>query len=420
MPAIEFVLALSLVLVFFGMLLGILIITFPSGPTLEELINDGGASGPVAQQGSFDVALPAGELERSGQVLAVLADARGKVQDRPASAFAWVDSRRGMGLGRRHAVQTFDSSGAIVAFDEQNRLELGERSLMILRDRGRREKARSFRASAVMIEGEFLGHLAPGTANPVGLELETDRASYTIDPARQAPANFKVDVRADRSTTFSLYEGQASVKTQDGEQSIPPNHSISVDSAGRASPPVPLPPTPTLQQPVEDERFAFQSSPPAVAFGWGETGPKDDYRLVIARDEQFRQIVLDEELSATEFVHGNMAAGKYFWRVTARRSSGEGRPSAPRALWVVEDVEPPELTVQFPRELNGERPLVLRGRVEPEAKVFVDDIEVPIGASGEFQHDLDLRPGLNLVVVEAIDSVGNTSYASQVLRRTVE
>jgi len=40
---------------------------------------------------------------------------------------------------------------------------------------------------------------------------------------------------------------------------------------------------------------------------------------------------------------------------------------------------------------------------------------VPTNESGEFEYDLQLRPGINLVVVQSVDPAGNVSFRSQMV-----
>ncbi|MDF1525880.1 MAG: hypothetical protein RRA15_12900 [bacterium] len=57
----------------------------------------------------------------------------------------------------------------------------------------------------------------------------------------------------------------------------------------------------------------------------------------------------------------------------------------------------------------------LRGRTDPDVRIFVGGIPVKIDESGEFVHDLFLKRGFNVIVVEAVDKVGNVNYFSKVV-----
>ena len=83
------------------------------------------------------------------------------------------------------------------------------------------------------------------------------------------------------------------------------------------------------------------------------------------------------------------------------------------------DMWAPALQVGFPEEPIDTAIFTLRGETEPDAEVFVGDSRVELDEDGSFTHAVHLQPGFNVVVVEAIDPVGNTSYASSVVHAKV-
>ena len=57
----------------------------------------------------------------------------------------------------------------------------------------------------------------------------------------------------------------------------------------------------------------------------------------------------------------------------------------------------------------------MRGSTEPETRVFVSGVPAKINERGEFAHNLELEHGPNVIVVEAVDKVGNVAYLSQII-----
>ena len=45
-------------------------------------------------------------------------------------------------------------------------------------------------------------------------------------------------------------------------------------------------------------------------------------------------------------------------------------------------------------------------------------MEILTNITGEFEHVLALQPGINIVVVEAVDRAGNVTYESRLIRAT--
>jgi len=71
--------------------------------------------------------------------------------------------------------------------------------------------------------------------------------------------------------------------------------------------------------------------------------------------------------------------------------------------------------VQFPPESAPAGPYTLSGRAAPGARIYVDGIETAAEEAGGFVHQGVLKPGGNLIRVEAIDPAGNASYASRIV-----
>ena len=82
---------------------------------------------------------------------------------------------------------------------------------------------------------------------------------------------------------------------------------------------------------------------------------------------------------------------------------------------MVEDTEPPQLSVNFPDRPVYRDLVWIKGSTDPGAEVFVGETPVPTGASGEFEYAVILERGLNVVVVEAVDSAGNIAYRSELV-----
>jgi hypothetical protein len=49
-------------------------------------------------------------------------------------------------------------------------------------------------------------------------------------------------------------------------------------------------------------------------------------------------------------------------------------------------------------------------RTDADASVFIDDVPVE-HVDGRIDHPVELNPGANIILVEAVDGVGNLSYA---------
>jgi hypothetical protein len=71
--------------------------------------------------------------------------------------------------------------------------------------------------------------------------------------------------------------------------------------------------------------------------------------------------------------------------------------------------------VDFPARVVSAREIALGGSAEPGTRVFINNEQIEVAASGRFSHVLTLKRGVNMVVVEAIDSAGNVAYRSEAI-----
>jgi len=82
---------------------------------------------------------------------------------------------------------------------------------------------------------------------------------------------------------------------------------------------------PFQQEPGAKLRGVADGQPPAVHFKWAEAGANAHYRLQIAADAGFTQLLLDKtHINTTTYTQENLAQGQFFWRVaTIDMSSGQ-------------------------------------------------------------------------------------------------
>src|SRR4030065_55289 len=179
-----------------------------------------------------------------------------------------------MRLASRDAVQTSRRSGASIRFSGKDSIEMGENSLVILRKVEQDPVRLTKRSTLLVIDGEFRGNLGGAEKQTVDFEL-----------------------------------GKSGAR------------------ARAASAPVALPSSPVLSSPANDAVFFYRSLPPIVSLAWNVLEGTDSYRIVLARDREFRDIVAREDLVRPSFVHGNLKEGAYYWRGGGGRALGEGPPS---------------------------------------------------------------------------------------------
>lgn len=415
--ATESIGAVVLVLGFFLASLAILSLSFPRGTSLQDLVSGTGwsPSEPLPANPEIDV----GTTPDAGpRYVARLTNVYRKVKDKRADWIAWGDSRSGMPLEARHAIQTYARSGATITFDDQSQATLGENSLLVIRGQDAPERkdadpAPSERTVSLLItDGEIRATHAPGEG---AMEILTSAGSGRI--LAQSPAtDMKVSVNPDHTATFSVYGGRAEVTEAGRTVQVNANQTVTVEPGRPPGDPQALPGVPVPLSPMSGTMIAYRTVPPRVRMSWGPAERAEAYRVELARDKGFHDLVdLEDRVMAQEFTHGNLSAGAYYWRVRALSGWADGPPSPGQRMQLAEDNEPPTLDVDFPAGTLAEQRIVLRGTAERGAEVFVRNERVVTDAAGRFEIPLALRRGFNVVVVEAHDPAGNATYRSGLL-----
>ena len=403
----EMLLAVLLVLGLSLVMMGVLIVAFPEGTGLIDFYGE-----LVDRDRSGSDLQVRYRTPREGW-LALLTRVTRRVRDRPADAVAWRDARSGERLGEQHTVQTLARSGAGITFEKRSRLQLGENSLVVIKDNERRRGFRRPGASLVLLGGHVSGSVSGSEDDARPLDIVTVGGTTQIRGDEESPAEFNVKVNDDESTTYAIYAGTARVTSAGETISVGPDEWVTVRPNEIPGLPVPIPSPPRPRSPDDGATLTHGVVAGEVDFSWSGDDVISGYRLVVARDPGFDDVVFDGELRRPHFAHGNLGAGRYFWRVSGFEDTAETPFGPTRSLEIVRDVVPPLLDVEIPAEVRNGEWLILEGRTEPGAEVFVGDEVVPTAADGRFEHTLQLGPGLNHVVVEAVDAAGNSVFRSR-------
>jgi hypothetical protein len=295
----------------------------------------------------------------------------------------------------------------------KSELKLGENSLVVFRQDESTLASKAKRASLVLLGGQLLGIVPVAESGSAPVDIVAGGATTAVRPQGRAGASFAVSVNADKSSTFTLFSGEAQVSSGGGTVVLHPNQAVTVSPSGVASPPAKIPDPPRPIAPADGWTDTFSKVAPQVEFQWDPVPGAERYRLVIAKDAAFSEVEHDKELTATRFVHGNLHPGAHHWRVSALAGRVESKPGTERSLQLVQDLVPPVLSVEIPAEVDGTSRLVIHGTTEPGSQITIGDETVATSQAGAFEYALVLKPGLNMVVIEATDAAGNGSFFSK-------
>ena len=407
--ALEIVGAILMALFCFLGFLFILKLLFPSGTPLSVLLKGAGS-----RQSSRGRNYPQGE-QNSEPFAASLSSYNNSVKAKGSGDIAWSEVRHNMPLYNRDAVQTAKDSSAVISFDAANSLEMASNSLVIVKSLTKDKERNERKSVLLVIDGELRGKLAGSDKEAVQLEMALPAGVARVHARKGAEgsADFSVRVNPDKSSTVTVRHGFAEVTARGKTVRVGADLSTTVSLTGQPTTPRGLLAAPVPVGPAAAASFAYRELPPRVHFSWQGPAGASGFRLLLARDPEFRKTLVDEKLGQAAYSHGNLRQGEYFWKVSSLDGWVEGKTSAVRRFRVVQDREPPELQVNFPPPILEQREFLLKGTTEAGAELFVNTLPVPTGSRGEFARQLQFQRGVNVITVEAVDAAGNISYKTQ-------
>ncbi len=419
---LEGVIAIGLVLIFFFIIMSVLNLFFPSGGGFSLFMDKQEleqVNATIKREHDL-MLLRAGqtnEIGAGGTWAARLTSTRNDVKSKRAIDIAWRSAKSGMRLYNKDAVQTLDQSTAAIHFDDQNEINLGENTLIVIRRMEQDLIFKEKRSYMGVVDGELRGRIGGAEDEGVYLEITTPNAVTRLQSTAESdvPLEFRINVEQDSASTITLFSGEAEVEAQGQTIVLEQNQMTRIIGNAPPSAPIDVPKPVKLKSPADASIFAYRSLPPRVQITWQAVAGMTGYRLQLARDRKFRDLVLDEQLHETLFAHGNLRPGDYFWRVGGVRGEDEGAFSQVRRFRLIQDDKPPRLEVEFPAQTVTTSTVEIIGRSEPDSHIFIAGQKIKSSSTGEFSYALPIARGTNVIVVEAVDLAGNVSYSSKMI-----
>ncbi len=353
---------------------------------------------------------------------AFLTQIKNEVKNKRASGIVWENAQAGLKLYDRDAVQTLSNAKAVITFDQDNFIDMGENSLVIIRRLGRSRILKTRRSFMLVANGKFRGHVDGNNSGDISLQiaLPTGVAEIDTKTSRDKKTEFEIHVLPDQSSTITVFKGQASVLANGKRVSIRANETTKIDAQLPPLPPRPVLSPVHLKAPFDQKIYYYRHVPPEISFTWTHTQKTGQYQLQIATDTSFHHRVFDEALGQSSFIHGNLKKGVYFWRVAAIDNQGiQGRWSPVRKIEMVQILKPPALKVLFPQkdEIVNHESIVVRGISDPNTQIYINGKILKPQNKRAFQEEVPLKKGINLILIESVDRVGNMSFERRLISR---
>ncbi|MDH3327179.1 MAG: hypothetical protein OEM38_10740 [Gammaproteobacteria bacterium] len=410
----------SLVSVFSLLIVFSIQMVIPSGPTLADFLG---------KKNALLSAFPFGEkswLSEGGGLgtnsAAVLTQINKTVFYKPAGGVAWQDADKGMQLFNQDAVQTLSRSGAELSFFNNDTLILGENTLIIIKQIDDSLFSNHRRTVLTLIDGQLRGRLASQKNKKKGITsyeitVNGSTAKIQLDEEHKNDTEFKIEVDPKtHDAQLTVLKGSAEVISNGETQVIGILETMEmlfndqIKTPEKSQKKISNPPKAVF--PVSESKFFYRDLPPLIRFEWRHNQVDAKFKFELAMDKSFMTMIDEVELSETHITHANLKEGVYYWRVKLITDGADNKYSEERVLNIVRDQTPPELSVKFPPEIMTISQFYLMGKTEPGATILINGKPINVEINGDFSHDLNINSGSNIIVIEAVDSLGNITYRS--------
>ncbi len=400
---------LALVLVFFVFIFYLIQNLFPAGIDLRQLIERQDLTSGQATTTTGGLAM---ENPNAGQWV-VLGGAQKAVFSKRAADIAWAPAKKGIRLFDRDAVQTQKASSAMIEFGEEGTLSMGENTLVVIRLNEYDPFLNEDHAVLTLVEGELWGRIRTKKGRPAVYRVQLKNggtANIHSNDATGTEAEFRITTDKKRETTsITLIKGTAQISSAGKTIDILPNETALVDKNGDPHAARPRPTPVSLRSPKNNQTVFFRDTPPRLKFDWSPSQYADAYKIQIASDSAFKQLVDDVRITEPPYVRADLGAGAYFWRVRPLGSERDGPKSETWTFGLVQDDEPPPLFLEPPKPTATARRYLLKGFTEPNAHVVANGTTVTPDQYGLFSTEVTLGAGATAVIVEASDAADNTT-----------
>lgn len=411
---LEVFLAIALTLACFSGFLAVLSVVFPPGDDIRTLMAGVRLTGSREAYRSLAAEL-LDPIASASSPVAKLTVQRRDVKRRLAGQITWSPAASGLELHDRDAVQTGPDGRASIDFGPKVAVQVEENALVVVSGLHLGADPVVSPRGLVLLQGDLLAQIRGSYEAPILVDIPAGHA--VLHSAPGGTADFRIDVGRDRATSVAVRGGGSVELAAKGRRvRVGPSEFSRVDSVGQIQEPRAIPMAPIVMEPADGASFPYLDLPPRVTFRWSPVEGADRYRVRAVKAPAFRDLALDEVVTTPLLTWGRLPVGSYRWYVVAIQDEIEGLPSAARGLAVTLDGELLPLRVQAPPpQVDGSR-LTVRGYADPRARVYVMAQRVDVNRDGSFEVEVRLKAGANVLLVEAVDPAGHSSYWSQVLR----
>ncbi|HKQ61179.1 MAG TPA: hypothetical protein VJS92_07795 [Candidatus Polarisedimenticolaceae bacterium] len=342
----------------------------------------------------------------------------GDVRVKKAGEFSWEPADKKTVLHQGDQVKTASSGSAQLIYFDRTITAIEPGSLLEVRDLYEDPLTRVRKVSEKLSWGQLVASTQKRNVAGSFHEVATEKLTARADDAGE----FRVAVdKEQKIAVFDVFQGKIEVASPAARESLVAGERIRASEQGRFLAKETLPGVPRLVSPADERVFVFeQTGENKITLSWEPVPGSARYHLMIADKPLFTDPLYDDRREENSVVVEGVPAGAYHWRVATVSNGGvQGPFSEPRRFRVSagkirdrSDTVPPELQITEFVPVGGM--VIINGRTEPGASLWVDSEKVEVSDDGTFYAVVRLRKeGLNELKLLAQDTAGNESRVSR-------
>jgi hypothetical protein len=338
----------------------------------------------------------------------------GDVRVKRAGEFDWQPVDRKMMLRVGDQVKTASSGSVQLIYFDGTLTTINPGSLLEIREIHEDPATKVRRVSEKLNWGEVMASTQKRNVDGSFHEVATDKLSARSDDAGE----FRVSSDKESSAAaVDVFQGRVRVASGGRKENVETGERLRTDPAGQMQAKEVLPGVPRLLAPSDQKVFVHEEPEKAnTSLSWERVPGASKYHLEISDRYLFTSPLYGADRAETSVMLAGVRPGEYYWRVASISPSAVRGPfSETRRFRVTEqkirdreDTTPPILNIT--ENVQTGPMLILNGRTEPGALLWVDNEKVEVTDDGTFYAVIRLRKeGVNDVALVAQDAAGNVS-----------
>src|SRR5262245_44403516 len=275
----------------------------------------------------------------------------GDIRVKRAGEFNWEAADRKMTLRVGDQVKTSSSSSVQLIYFDGTITTVQPGSLLEVRELREDPTTKVRKVTEKLNWGEIVASTQKRNVEGSVHEVATDKTVATTEEAGE----FRISVdNQTKQASYDVFQGRVEVASSDRRESLATGERLRSSSDGKLLTKEVLPGVPRLIAPSDQRVFVYDDpSKGTTNLSWEKVPGAGRYHLIISDKVLFTDPLYDADREETSVVIDGVAAGAYFWKVSAVSPSGVRGPfSEPRRFRVTsqkirdrEDTTPPKLEI---------------------------------------------------------------------------